>query len=97
MKAKFNSLWWADEAQRAECMRVINVAIEHIAQHVFWDASIAERVYNKAFDAQQRRKSMVMSPTDLVMRAFARISPTDHGIYFFRVTTRGWIGTAFVN
>jgi len=54
MKAKFNSLWWADEAQRAECMRVINVAIEHLAQHARWDASVAERVYNKAFDAQQR-------------------------------------------
>ena len=54
MKAKFNSLWWADEAQRAECMRVINVAIEHLAQHARWDASIVERVYNKAFDAQQR-------------------------------------------
>jgi len=57
MKAKFNSLWWADEAQRAECMRVINVTIENIAQHARWDASIAERVYNKAFDAQQRREA----------------------------------------
>ena len=57
MKAGFYSLWWADEAQRAECMRVMSVAIEHFAQHARWDASVAEHVYNKAFDAQQRREA----------------------------------------
>jgi len=64
MKAKFNSLWWADEAQRAECMRVINVTIENIAQHSRWDASIAERVYNKAFDAQQTTTQSTPEPRE---------------------------------
>ena len=38
-------------------MRVVNVAIEHLAQHARWDATVAERVYNLAFDAQQRHKA----------------------------------------
>ena len=33
------------------------MTFEHLAQHARWDASIVERVYNKAFDVQERREA----------------------------------------